>query len=512
MSFQSILYAPGTELEETPVRPPFFADLHLDQIVSTIVGEREEYGLEPLFYTVLPTLDAIRYRQEIMKALERDLLLETVRSFASSMRLMRAQLANAQRLRDRFQQERWFLHAAQTYCAAVVEFRRELERAQPSALGLVGLRDYVGDYATGDAFRSLAGESASVAAELSEVRYTVLLREATIRVGRFNGETDYGKELEATFERFWGGEVKSYYVTLPAHVEMDQVEAKILTLVAELFPEQFAHLSQFAARHAGFVDPAVARFDREVQFYVSYIEFMRRLTSCGLSFTYPDVGEERRTLDIRDAFDASLALRLCELGETVVRNDVVLEDDERAILVSGPNQGGKTTLLRAVGQTFHLAALGCPVPARQAQLDLCDAVFTHFEREESADVMRGKLEDDIVRIHDILTHATSRSVLIVNEMFSSTSVRDALDLGGLVMQQILERDILCMWVSFLYELASLSPKIASMESVVNPADLDVRTFKIVRRAPEGRAYAMSIAEKYGLTHDAIRRRFGATGS
>ena len=322
----------------------------------------------------------------------------------------------------------------------------------------------------------------------------------------FRDETDYGAEIEADFAKFKRGEAGEYAFKFYETPGMNHIEARIVDRVARMNPEIFAALDAFAAKYADFVDPVIRRFDREIQFYVSYLAHMRRVADGELAFCFPEVSEVSKETEVRDAFDLALATAAHEKSLPVVVNDVTLSGRERIIIVSGPNQGGKTTFARMFGQLHYLAALGLPTPGTKAKLFLFDQLFTHFEREETIYNLRGKLHDDLRRLHEMLAAATQRSVFILNEAFNSTSLSDAIFLNTKILTRVIALDAICVCVTFIDELAALSATAVSMASTVKPDSLAERTFKVVRRPPDGLAYALSVAEKHRLTYGQLRQR------
>jgi DNA mismatch repair protein MutS len=503
--FRSILFVEAEDvIRQAP--PDFFRDLNLDQVVEGITLGKGAYDLKPFFYTPLRDIDAIKYRHEVFQDLEDPVLLESIRSFAQRMREMRDRLTTVDKLYYQYQKQRWFLDAAGIYCDAIVSLGEELSSPAVKSRGLRGFSNYLQVYVKSGGFTSLQAETEKLTGDLSAIAYSVIVRTGSFTVRKYGAEADYSSQIEKTFGKFRQSAVKDYRVSFENRPQMNHIEAKILEFVARLFPQVFANLDDYCQKNGSYQDDTIERFDREIQFYIAYLEYCHPIRSAGLKFCYPELSDQSKAVCNDEGFDLALANQLVSKSAPVVCNDFYLKDPERIFVVSGPNQGGKTTFARTFGQMHHLASIGCLVPGTSARLFLFDKILTHFERQENMANLRGKLQDDVIRIHEILEEATSHSLIIMNEIFTSTTLQDALFLSEKVIAKIIERDGVCVWVTFVDELASFAKQVVSMVSTVLAEDPTVRTFKVLRRPAAGLAYALSLAEKHRLTSEQLNKR------
>jgi DNA mismatch repair ATPase MutS len=502
----SILYAAGTDNPAGPLVDHRFAvDLNLDQIFAAVNAGREGLDLASIFYAPVSELENVTYRHEVLADLERSDVRAEVRAFGRGMRQCREILAQARSLRSRWQQERLFVDGVSAYCDAVISLENALSNLQPGSRGMRAFTEYVSAYRSARDFMALVDEAGEVVSKLSTVRYSLSIKGTRVTVADDRQEPDYTKEIESFFKKFSVGPAIAQSAPIPNRLNMNEVEAEILELVARLNPGPFGAMDEYFRRHQGFLDAVVSGFYRDSQFYLAYLEYIEPLREAGLPFCYPHLSISPGRVRASDAFDLALAAKVTFRPSlhAIVTNDFDLGPDGRVLVITGPNNGGKTTFARAFGQLHYLASLGLPVPAREADLVLADAVLTSFAQAEQPGAGRSHLEEELVHLHGTIGQASPRSVIVLNESFSSTTVRDAALLGRAVVAQLVARGSICVFVTFVDELATADETTMSMVATVDPEDPALRTYKILPKPPDGLAYAAALAERHGLTYRAV---------
>lgn len=479
-------------------------DLALDQVIARLELGRADYNLREQYVRLLGSETEVGFRQDVFRDLDGTPVRAVLTTFWQRMVDLRRTLPGERR-RYQIERDRWFLEGAATYVDAVRQLAAGLDDAPLCSAGLRGVRDFLHHYVTSSRFRGLADGAAHLLRALDGVRYRLRIDAGLVEVSHVrDDEPDYVQDVTATFERFRQDPVTSYKQTLPSAGGMDHVQAAIATFVSRLYPDVFNDLHSYAVRHADLIHPQVTQLEHDAQFYLAYLDLMDDVRSCGVGFCYPTMDPAGR-LEIGEGLDLALALSLYPTGRVPVPNTCVLSVEERVVVVTGPNQGGKTTFARTIGQIQVLAALGLPVPAVAVRTPLIDGVWTLFEKGENVYDLRGHLYDDLVRVREMTDNAGKRGLVVLNELFSSTALEDAVFLGTKVIEEVLRRGPRCVYVTFLDELSRL-PGTVSFVAEVDRRDPTKRTFHVVPRPADGLAFAQALADRYGLSQDALERR------
>lgn len=486
-----------------------FRDMNLDQITRRVLQEKQAFALDEYFYTPLADIRTVRYRQEVMRELadsEKRSAFESMLGQITFMRTVidevRPKLLNGDKLNTDYLEMGRFLDTALTYLNTVTALNAMLSSMTLYSEGLRGFAGYLREYMASEKLQSMTAWRDRIQESLKKIRFCMTVKTDSIRVTPYDGQEDYAQRVTELFSRFRQGEVRNYRWNIEEKPQSGKIENEILKMAAKLYPKEFRDLSEFVMTYIQFDDDTVLNFVRDIQFYFGWLDMTDALREKGLPFCYPELREETASVAAYDCFDLALAIR----SDKVVTNDFFLNAPEQIIIVSGPNQDGKSTFARSFGQAFYLAALGVCVPGREVSIFLPDNILTHFEREEDLTNLSSKLEDELLRLKEIMDRTTKRSVLVINEIFASTTLKDATALGKKMLDGIIRQGGPSLIVTFLEELSEYGPETVSMVTSVTDDEKRKRTYKIVRKKADGLAYALEVAGRHGLTYEKLIRR------
>jgi DNA mismatch repair ATPase MutS len=233
----------------------------------------------------------------------------------------------------------------------------------------------------------------------------------------------------------------------------------------------------------------------ELAFYVGCLNLYEKLSAKGepTCFPIPSPCVERRYA-VRGLYDLCLALKL---AHRVVGNDGE-GDDKELFIITGANQGGKSTFLRSVGLSQLMMQCGMFVPAQSYCANLCAGLFTHYKREEDATMQSGKLEEELQRVSAIVDHLSPDCIVLFNESFQSTNEREGSEIGRQIVQALLESRVKVFFVTHMYALASsLSDKEIRNTKFLRAERREdgTRTFRVIPGEPLRTSFGRDLYEQ-----------------
>lgn len=219
-------------------------------------------------------------------------------------------------------------------------------------------------------------------------------------------------------------------------------------------------------------------FSEEIAFYRGIVNFMARMHELTIPLSMP-VPQPIGTKDtkFKDLYELSMAIYLQSkpVGNTLELNDTVLT------LITGANQGGKSTFLRSYGIAQILMQCGMPVPAKEFRAPIYRQVFTHFTRREDEQLNSGRLREELQRMSNMVKAAGPNCIFLLNESFASTTEKEGSQIAEGILRAFYEKDITTIMVTHLFQLAK----------TLYAKELKGTAFLVAERKPGGaRTYRM----------------------
>ena len=241
----------------------------------------------------------------------------------------------------------------------------------------------------------------------------------------------------------------------------------------------------------------------ELRFIVACSNTMYRIKDKGLPFCAPVLSDVD---DLRGVYNIRLALDL----STVIKNDIAFDDTGRIIILTGPNQGGKSILIEAVGVLYTMLHLGLPLPAESASICPVDGIFTHFKNPND-ERGAGRFGTECKKIAEISKLLTENSLFLFDEAFSGTSGVEAIYIAEEVLAAYSVLGVRGFFVTHLHDICHSQ---IILDSIKQHSRIDVgsmcinlsthqRLFTFKRGLISQKSYAMDIAKQFGLTKSSI---------
>ena len=251
----------------------------------------------------------------------------------------------------------------------------------------------------------------------------------------------------------------------------------------------------------------------EIEFLTIAAGLVSELKARGCNLIYPEIKDKaEKKFTACGLVNPNIALKT--EGE-LVPNDFTFDENGMIYVITGPNRGGKSVITCAVGFAFAMAQLGLPVCADSLEISPCDKILTHFPGESADTIDKGRLGEECARLDAIFDVLTENSLVLLDESLSSTGSFEGAYIASEVLRGFSAAGCRAVFSTHLHDLAASIDKIneackgegaSVIDSLVAEVTEGKRSFKIVRRKPDGKSYASDIANKYGLSFDKINEK------
>lgn len=253
------------------------------------------------------------------------------------------------------------------------------------------------------------------------------------------------------------------------------------------------------------------RLAPEIEFIARASQLLRRLAAHkGCHIAYPTIcPAEQKVFTAHGLYNPRVALAI---EDEIVTNDLSFDDRGRIFILTGPNRGGKSVITVALGAAQAMCQLGMPVPAEDAEISIADGIFTHFPEGADDTIDKGRLGEECARLREIFDVASADSMILLDESLSSTGAYEATYIAREILTALAALGCRGIFSTHLHDLAASAEEIDARSRASGGVGVDTlvaamaegqRSFRILRKKPDGRSYAKDIADKYGLSFEEL---------
>ena len=271
--------------------------------------------------------------------------------------------------------------------------------------------------------------------------------------------------------------------------ERDKAGARALS---ELRDHGLNDVANAAAQSAQHVLKFFEALRNELGFFVACLNLHARLAAGGIPTSMPrPAAIASDVLSFRELHEPCLALRL---GQRTVGNSVDASG-KGLIVITGANQGGKSTFLRSVGLAQLMMQAGMFVAAERFDAEVCTGLFTHFKRAEDPMMRQGKLDEELSRMSDIVDVLRPNAMLLLNESFASTNDLEGSAIATDVVRALREKRIKVLFVTHFYPFAHSSFENHAGDVLFLQPERDhvgIRSFRLIEGQPTETSYGADL--------------------
>ncbi len=495
----SILSLNGTRSEAEEIAA-FYQDLNLRQIIDRLTAKWGK-NIRKLYSFLPPTAEDEAYRRAVYGDIKNEEVYRALMSYTEDLEGVAELRAEKDKVSIPLQKAVWQIRETEAYCRCYEELESRLEKCVLSSVGMQAFLEILKEILDSSGYRELRERTEKLMKEIRELRFTLVYDKDRISVVPV--ETEGSGRYEEMLRKEGGREIRQLQNPFRSNPSLTELEYACLEILEKKKPQLFRELRNIAEHSEDYEKAVLRRFEKEVVFYLSFRSLEQELEKAGFCFSTPETSEDRR-MEAKGLYDLALALSSLTSGKEVVPNDLYYEEGERFFVLTGPNQGGKTTFARSLGQLVYFTRMGLDVPAESANIPFFPDIQTHFSVEESVETGRGKLKEELSRLAPMMEDHKKGSFVIINELFTTAASYDAEIMGKKVLKHFIGLGCMGIYVTHLKELAEGQQGVVSLRAMLN--DQRIQTFKIRRGAAEDIPCAENVVNKYRLNYEQLKER------